>query len=108
MPKSWNGNLVVFAMAAPPSCRRRDHEPERLAQVRYLVKSGYGWVASSYRSEGYGVRMAAEDSDHARRFFVERIGKPRRTIMLWSILRRPGEHKKCSSSTRRAPRQREL
>ena len=46
----------------------------------HAVKAGYAWIGSSYRKEGYGVRMAAEDSDHARRFFIERIGKPKRTI----------------------------
>jgi hypothetical protein len=82
MPKNWNGNLVVFAhggpAVVPPTATTSQND---LARYSYLVKSGYGWVASSYRREGYGVRFAAEDSEHARRFFVERIGKPRRTIM---------------------------
>jgi hypothetical protein len=82
MPKNWNGNLIVFAhggpAVVPPTATTSQSDLTRYA---YLVKSGYGWVASSYRREGYGVRMAAEDSDHARRFFIERIGKPKRTIM---------------------------
>jgi hypothetical protein len=41
---------------------------------------GYAWIASSYRREGYGVQMAAADLEDARQFFIERIGKPRRTI----------------------------
>src|SRR6266481_2486148 len=76
MPKNWNGNLVVFAhggpAVVPPTATTSQND---LDKYSYLVKSGYGWVGSSFRREGYGVRMAAEDSEHARRFFVERIGK---------------------------------
>src|SRR5262249_26410031 len=82
LPKSWNGNLVVFAhggpAVAPPTAN--GSKPD-LAKYSYAVKLGYAWVASSYRREGYGVGMAAEDSDHARRFFIERIGKPTSTIL---------------------------
>ncbi len=82
MPKNWNGNLIVFAhggpAVVPPTAATSQND---LAKYSFAVKSGYAWVASSYRREGYGVRMAAEDSDHARRFFIERIAKPRRTIL---------------------------
>jgi hypothetical protein len=81
MPKDWNGNLIVFGhggpAVVPPTATTSQGD---LAKYAFAVKSGYGWVASSYRREGYGVQMAAEDSDQARKLFVERIGKPRRTI----------------------------
>jgi len=81
VPKNWNGNLVVFAhggpAVVPPTASTSQND---LAKYSIAVKLGYAWVASSYRREGYGVRMAAEDSDHARGFFIERIAKPRRTI----------------------------
>jgi hypothetical protein len=81
MPKVWNGNLIVFGhggpAVVPPTAATSQGD---LAKYAFAVKSGYGWVASSYRREGYGVQMAAEDSDEARKLFVERIGKPRRTI----------------------------
>lgn len=82
IPTAWNGNLVVFAHGGPAivpptaSSSKRD-----LAKYAIALERGYGWVASSYRREGYGVRMAAEDTEHARRFFVERIRQPRRTIL---------------------------
>jgi hypothetical protein len=82
LPKNWNGNLVVFAHGgpdvAPPTAIRSQAD---LTKYSYAVKLGYAWVASTYRREGYGVGMAAEDSDNARRFFIERIGKPKRTIL---------------------------
>jgi len=82
MPKNWNGNLIVFAhggpAVVPPTATTSQNDLEKYA---YAVKGGYAWIASSYRREGFGVKFAAEDSDHARRFFIERIAKPKRTIL---------------------------
>src|SRR3546814_1814670 len=44
------------------------------------VQVGYAWIASSYRRGGYGVRMAAEDSEAARKIFIASFGQPRHTI----------------------------
>jgi hypothetical protein len=81
MPKDWNGNLVVFGhggpAVVPPTAASSQSD---LAKYSFAVRSGYAWIASSYRREGYGVQMAAQDSEDARRFFIERIAKPRRTI----------------------------
>jgi pimeloyl-ACP methyl ester carboxylesterase len=82
MPKNWNGNLVVFAhggpAVVPPTATTSQND---LAKYAFAVKAGYAWVASSYRREGFGVRFAAEDSEHARKYFVDRIGKPQRTVL---------------------------
>jgi len=81
MPKDWNGNLVVFGhggpAVVPPTAASSQSD---LAKYAFAVRGGYAWIASSYRREGYGVQMAAQDSEDARRFFIERIAKPRRTI----------------------------
>jgi hypothetical protein len=80
MPKTWNGDLVVFAHGGPslnpptPNGSKSD-----LAKYAFAVQRGYGWVASSYRREGYGVAMAGEDTENARRFFAEHIAKPKHT-----------------------------
>jgi hypothetical protein len=82
MPKNWNGNLVVFAHGGPsllpptPASSKAD-----LGKYAYAVRRGYAWVASTYRREGYGVAVAAADSDDARKFFIARIGTPRRTVL---------------------------
>jgi hypothetical protein len=82
MPKEWNGNLVVFAHGGPsllpPTATGSKSDLDKYA---FAVRRGFAWVASSYRREGYGVAMAAADSDHARKFFIARIGKPQRTIL---------------------------
>jgi len=82
MPKSWNGNLIVFAHGGPAT------EPPKssssmgdLTKYAVEIERGYGWVASTYRREGYGVQMAAADTEAARQFFIDRIAKPKRTIL---------------------------
>jgi GNAT superfamily N-acetyltransferase len=82
MPKDWNGKLIVFAHGGPYLEPPKEAQAQLdLAKYSIAVKLGFAWVASSYRREGYGVRMAAEDTDLARRFFFERIGRPTRTIL---------------------------
>jgi hypothetical protein len=82
MPKTWNGDLIVFAHGGPsllpPTAASSKSDLDKYA---YALKRGYGWVASSYRREGYGVAMAVADSDDARKFFIARLGKPRRTVL---------------------------
>lgn len=81
MPIDWNGHLIVFAHGGPhivPPTATTSH-PD-LAKYSIFVRQGFAWVASTFRREGYGVLAAAEDSEHARHFFVERIARPRRTI----------------------------
>lgn len=82
MPKNWNGNLVVFAHGGPslvpPTANGSRSD---LDKYSYAVRRGFAWVASTYRREGYGVAMAAADSDDARKFFIARIGKPQHTIL---------------------------
>ena len=82
MPRSWNGNLIVFAHGGPslepatPASSKGD-----LSKYAAEVERGFAWVASSYRREGYGVQMAATDTDEARKFFIARIAKPKRTLI---------------------------
>ena len=82
MPRNWNGNLIVFAHGGPhivPPTATTSHTD--LEKYAVGVKLGFAWIASTYRREGYGVLMAADDTDDARRFFVERIAAPKRTIL---------------------------
>ena len=82
MPKNWNGNLIVFAHGGPAIVPPTATDSQAsLDRDSVVVNRGFAWVASTYRREGYGVRMAVEDTEDARRFFVEHIAKPRRTIL---------------------------
>ncbi|MFI5960393.1 alpha/beta hydrolase family protein [Cryptosporangium sp. NPDC051539] len=75
VPRNWNGALVVFAHGGPDLATYR---PEPSAVV---LDQGYAWAASSYRRGGYGVRMAAADTENVRRLFVARYGRPARTYL---------------------------
>lgn len=82
MPQAWNTRLIVHAHGGP-----RLGEPkagdgaEDLDRYAAMVAAGYAWVGSSYRRGGYGVRMAAEDTEHARRLFIDRWGSPQRVLL---------------------------
>ena len=82
MPRNWNGNLIVFAHGGPhivPPTATTSHTD--LDKYGIGVKLGFAWIASTYRREGYGVQMAVDDTEDARKFFIERIATPRRTIL---------------------------
>lgn len=82
MPKSWNGNLIVFAHGGPSLVPATATSSKGdLSKYAMEVERGFGWVASSYRRGGYGIQMAAADTDDARKFFIARIAKPKRTLI---------------------------
>lgn len=82
IPKNWNRVLVMHAHGGPdlgaPTLKRSNDDATRWA---ITVKAGYAWAGSTYRRGGYGVRMAAEDTENLRKLFIARFGQPRRTLM---------------------------
>jgi len=82
IPAQWNKVLVVHSHGGPdtgtPSLARGAEDLQRWA---IMVKAGYAWAGSTYRRGGYGVTMAAEDTERVRQLFVQRFGTPRRTIL---------------------------
>lgn len=82
VPADWNRVLVMHAHGGPalgPSTLKRSQED--LARWAVTVKAGYAWAGSSYRRGGYGVTMAAEDTERLRQLFVRQFGQPRRTLL---------------------------
>lgn len=80
-PRSWNGILLMHAHGGPRvSAPRPDSPLEDLKRFGVFVREGYAWAGSSYRRGGYGVNMAARDTDQLRRLFIERFGRPRLTF----------------------------
>ncbi|UGX88312.1 alpha/beta hydrolase [Phyllobacterium meliloti] len=81
-PKNWNGILVLHAHGGPRLSRPKIDDPvEDLERFAVTVSEGYAWAGSSYRREGYGVRMAAEDTENLRRITWDKLGRPRLTIL---------------------------
>jgi pimeloyl-ACP methyl ester carboxylesterase len=82
IPEQWNNTLVMHAHGGPRlSAIKRDSSLEDLERFAVTVRQGYAWAGSSYRRPGYGVRMAAEDTENLRHIFIKAFGKPKRTIL---------------------------
>src|SRR5262245_39099252 len=72
MPKTWNGNLIVFAHGGPgPIPPSANYSRGSFGRCGVEVRSGYAWIASTYRYLGYGVQQSADDTDQARQYFVD-------------------------------------
>ncbi|CDG81090.1 hypothetical protein [Janthinobacterium agaricidamnosum] len=82
MPKQWNHTLIMHSHGGPRlSAITQDSNIEDLERFAVTVRQGYAWAGSTYRRPGYGVRMAAEDTENLRRIFVARFGQPGRSIL---------------------------
>ena len=81
-PKNWNGVLVVHSHGGPSLNTPRPTTPvSDLERFAVVVKEGFAWAGSAYRRSGYGMTMAAEDTESVRRIFIAKLGAPRRTII---------------------------
>ncbi len=81
-PKDWNGVLVVHAHGGPRTAKPEPDDPvEDLERFAVTVQEGYAWAGSNYRRQGYGVRMAAADTDNVRRIAERFLGEPK-TVLL--------------------------
>jgi len=84
IPQGWDHGVLVMhahggpADTGPAKPQRAEKDLQRWAVT---VKAGYAWAASTYRRGGYGVTMAAEDTERLRRIFVEHFGPARRTLL---------------------------
>lgn len=82
VPKGPNGTLIVHAHGGP---RHIDPKPDGsdadLVRFSAMVKAGYSWIGSTFRTGGYGVRQAAIDVDESRRLFWNQFGRPDRTVL---------------------------
>lgn len=82
MPKAWNGVMVVHAHGGPRLGAPKPDDPlEDLERFSSTVREGFAWAGSTYRRGGYGVRMAAEDTEDLRKIVWEKFGRPRRTLV---------------------------
>lgn len=80
-PRDWNGILLMHMHGGPRIAAPKPDSPvEDLKRFSVLVREGYAWAGSSYRRGGYGVAMAARDTDQLRRLVIDRFGKPRLTF----------------------------
>lgn len=85
IPEGWRAREGVLVMHAhggpetgPPALSRSEEDLKRWA---ITVRTGHAWAGSTYRRGGYGVTMAAEDTERLRRIVVRHFGQPRRTLL---------------------------
>jgi len=85
IPQGWQRRTGVLVMHAhggpetgPPKLARSEADLKRWAVT---VEAGHAWAGSTYRRGGYGVTMAAEDTERLRQIFVRHFGQPRRTLL---------------------------
>lgn len=82
IPSNWNRRLIVHAHGGPRTGTPEASDPlEDLDRFSVMVRHGYAWIGSTYRRGGYGVRMAAEDTDNSRQLFWSLHGRPERTLL---------------------------
>jgi len=82
IPPNWNRRLIVHAHGGPRTGTPEASDPlEDLDRFSVMVRHGYAWIGSTYRRGGYGVRMAAEDTDNSRKIFWSLHGRPERTLL---------------------------
>ena len=80
VPKNWNGKLVVYChgyrgagaelTVSNPSIRS------------YLIKNGFAWAASSYRTNSYDVKAGVMDTHALVTLFNGLIKKPKKTYIM--------------------------
>jgi len=84
LPAQWKNDVLVMhahggpAEPGPATLKRSEEDLKRWA---ITVKLGYAWAGSSYRRGGYGVTMAAQDTERLRQIFVQHFGPVRRTLL---------------------------
>lgn len=86
LPKDWKpetGTLVMHAHGGPADTgpARADRAEEDAKRWAVTVRAGHAWAASTFRRGGYGVTMAAEDTERLRQIVVRHFGQPRRTLL---------------------------
>jgi hypothetical protein len=95
MPKTWNGTLLVYshgyreAQPAPPDFAPVETAAEPAPgwssgqhQVgQDLLDKGYALAGSAYRTNGWAVSDGVAAAEQLHTFFVDKVGKPDRTIV---------------------------
>jgi pimeloyl-ACP methyl ester carboxylesterase len=82
MPVKWDGTLVIFlhGYSDKPATFSRSAPVDGLA--KQIVQGGAVYVDAGYRSGGWAIAEALEDVERLRRHVAERVGAPKRVLLL--------------------------
>lgn len=82
VPKHWSGVLVVHAHGGPPLGEpKRSRADDDIKRWAVMLREGHAWAASVFRTGGFAVRSAAEDTKNVRRIFLDHVATPGRTLL---------------------------
>jgi len=79
VPDNWNHNLVVYYHGySPKPVKYKEEVNPVLAE---FTKRGYAVVQSAYSKTGWAVEQAVPETEALRKYFVQKYGAPRETIV---------------------------
>ncbi len=87
VPANWNGNLVVylhgiFDPALPVMLPSDDPETDFPYVRDGILARGFAVASSSWKSTGYAVKDAAQNTHQLRGLFVANFGAPKKTVIV--------------------------
>jgi pimeloyl-ACP methyl ester carboxylesterase len=83
VPGDWNKVLVLYCHGYQLAGTRPNLNDVRLNLLRSaFVTRGFAFALSGYRSQGWAVKEAIEDTEALRRHFIEKYGQPRETFIM--------------------------
>jgi pimeloyl-ACP methyl ester carboxylesterase len=83
VPESWNHGLVLYThgyrmVGDEPT---NPNAPFLKALRDVFLSRGFAFAASDYRTQGWAVKEAIEDTEALRRYFVSKHGAPKETYI---------------------------
>jgi pimeloyl-ACP methyl ester carboxylesterase len=83
VPAAWNKGLVMYChgydLAGTPPPNWNDPQAKPVRDV--FLSRGYAFAQSAYRTKGWAVKEAIEDTEALRRYFVSKYGLTRETFI---------------------------
>lgn len=79
-PRDWNGTLLLYAHGYSPVVSASPPDSAPREARGWLLSRGYALAASSYTAGGWSLAEAPRDQMEVLEQFMQRVGKPRRTI----------------------------
>jgi pimeloyl-ACP methyl ester carboxylesterase len=83
VPSAWNKGLVMYChgyeLVGTPPPNWNDPQVKPIRDV--FLSRGYAFAQSAYRTKGWAVKEAIEDTEALRRYFVSKHGRPRETFV---------------------------
>src|SRR6266853_6073734 len=80
VPEKWNGGLVMYCHGYSPVPGNFDN-PKLNAMFDVFLNQGYAVAQSGYAAGGWAIQEAVQDTEALRRYFTNKYGKPKETII---------------------------